>query len=296
VSPLITVGVAFRNPGEFFELAIKSVLAQTLGSWELLLVDDGSQDGSVELARSVADPRVRVLVDGHSRGLAARLNQVVREARAPFFARMDADDAMHPSRLERQIEFLQTCDEDTVLGTGCYSIDQRSRVVGRRRVRTPQGTGFAARHAFIHPTVAARTSWFRANPYSDQPLFHRSEDAELWCRTAGKARFEVLDEPLLYYREPLPTFSLDAYLGTFAGILQLADRHSERHVGASWLFTRELAKCWLTCVAHAWGRPEWIVRRRFVAAPAKEIEAAQSQLTAIRGQPVPLEAAALSGC
>ncbi len=286
MSPLITVGIAFRNPGEFFELAIKSVLAQTLCSWELLLVDDGSQDGSVELALSIADPRVRVLVDGRARGLAARLNQMVREAGAPLFARMDADDVMHPVRLERQVEFLHACVEETVLGTGCYSIDQSSRVIGRRHVQTPQGGGFAARHAFIHPTVAARTSWFRANSYSEQPLFHRSEDAELWCRTAGEARFEVLDEPLLYYREPVPTFALAAYLGTVGGILHLADRHSESRPGASWLFSRELAKCWLTCVAHAWGKSEWIARRRFAAAPAKELEVAQFQLTAIGEWPL----------
>ena len=64
MTPRVTVGIAFRNPGRYFEPALKSVLLQTFTDWELILVDDGSSDESLTLARSLKDPRVRVYSDG----------------------------------------------------------------------------------------------------------------------------------------------------------------------------------------------------------------------------------------
>ncbi len=94
--PLVTVGLPVYNPGSFLSWAIRSVFAQTYSSWELVVVDDGSTDGSLERLRKIEDPRVRVLTDGKRRGLPYRLNQVLEEASGDFIARMDADDLMDP--------------------------------------------------------------------------------------------------------------------------------------------------------------------------------------------------------
>src|SRR5512138_427624 len=102
----VSIGIPFYNPGRAFEKAVRSVFSQTHADWELILMDDGSSDGSLELARSITDPRVRVLSDGANRGLCARLNQIAREARHGLLCRMDADDVMHPDRLHRQVEEL----------------------------------------------------------------------------------------------------------------------------------------------------------------------------------------------
>ena len=100
MKPVITVGISYRNPGPYFRLALQSVFAQTFEDWELILLDDGSTDGSADMAHSIRDSRVRSLSDGHSRGLNARLNELTSLAQAPYFARMDADDVLHPERLK----------------------------------------------------------------------------------------------------------------------------------------------------------------------------------------------------
>ena len=103
----VTIGIPFLNARRYLEDAVRSVFAQTHGDWELLLIDDGSTDGSIAVVRHLDDPRVRVLGDGSNRGLCARLNQIASLAQGTYLARMDADDLMHPERIERQLKFLR---------------------------------------------------------------------------------------------------------------------------------------------------------------------------------------------
>ena len=74
---LVSIGIPFYNSAEFLKDAIRSVFAQTYAEWELLLVDDGSNDGSLAIANSIDDPRVRVFSDGKHKGLISRLNQMI---------------------------------------------------------------------------------------------------------------------------------------------------------------------------------------------------------------------------
>jgi hypothetical protein len=116
---------------------------------------------------------------------------------------MDGDDVMHPRRLEAQLAYLAAHPDVDVVGSRSYSLDDAGTIRGLRftafaEVAIPAAVLAAPR--LLHPTVMGRTAWFRANPYS--PRFVRAEDHELWCRTLPHSRFAVVDEPLLYYREP----------------------------------------------------------------------------------------------
>src|SRR6187399_2780245 len=104
----ITIGLPFLNPGHRLAYAIQSVLAQTIQDWELLLVDDGSTDESVALASSLADKRIRLIRDGRNLGLPARLNQIAELASGEILVRMDADDLMHPTRIKRLVDVLDS--------------------------------------------------------------------------------------------------------------------------------------------------------------------------------------------
>src|SRR5208283_1397929 len=175
MQPAISIGIPFKDPGPFFEMAIKSVFAQTFHNWELILVDDGSCDDSLALARTLQDARVRVFSDGICRGLSTRLNQIAELAQAPYCARMDADDIMHPERIEKQYKLLCISNDNSVLGTAAYSIDAQSQVVGGKPVPMKSLSGFGVRHSFVHPSIAASTAWFRSNPYSTQSCYLRGE-------------------------------------------------------------------------------------------------------------------------
>ncbi len=112
-SPLISVVVPFWNVNAFIKEAIDSVLAQTFPSWELLLIDDGSSDGSTEIAKHYVErfpERIRHLEhDRHqNRGVAASRNLGVRQARGRYIAFLDADDVWFPNKLERQMAILES--------------------------------------------------------------------------------------------------------------------------------------------------------------------------------------------
>ena len=279
MSPTISIILPFRNPGSYLEQAVKSVFAQTFSDWELLLMDDGSTDGSLEYVRLIADSRVRWFSDASARGLSHSLNQLIDVARAPYIARMDADDIMHPDRLEVQYDCLHKSDSRTVVGTGAYSIDQNSNIVGIRAVANIQRRGYTACQSFIHPTVAASTEWFRRWRYSEAPVFYRSEDAELWSRSAGESRFITIERPLLYYRE-VGGFSLERYVGSYLGLFLLSARYAREHRLPGTIFmAMNLAKLFTMGVADVMGVAEKLVLRRSGPLTPGERDAAERALS-----------------
>ena len=104
--PVITIAMPFFNSAATLELAIRSLLNQSYGDFELLLCDDGSDDQGLMIAQGFRDPRVICWSDGRRLRLAARLNECIDRARGRYLARMDADDIAYPHRLERQMAFL----------------------------------------------------------------------------------------------------------------------------------------------------------------------------------------------
>ena len=285
----VTIGISFKDPGEYFQLALQSIFAQTFSNWELILIDDGSTDCSLTLAKSIKDERVRVYSDGESRGLNVRLNQMIQLAKTPYFFRMDADDIMHPQRLEKQYQLLLQNDEDTVIGTATYSIDSNSRIVGLRPSRQNQKIGFDARHSFWHPTVAASTSWFRKNPYSDYFIYNRAQDAELWCRTTDKTKFINLPEPLLFYRE-IGAFSFANYLGTSSGLLHLIhNKFNQPRQKYIYLFTREMLKLWVAFILTTLSLSNYLISRRYKLLSHQEIEDANVAFAIVNQQKLPID-------
>jgi glycosyltransferase involved in cell wall biosynthesis len=282
----VSIVIPFYNPGSFFLPALQSVFAQTFTDWELLLIDDGSKDGSLEIASRLEDERVKVFADGANRGLSYRLNQGAQLACGEYLFRMDADDIMHPERLGLQLAVLQASSRETVVGTACYSIDMNSKVVGWRPVNSSQNTGFAARHSFIHPTVAATTSWFRKNPYSEEYIYRRAEDSELWCRTATSAEFKWIERPLFFYRE-IGVFSLGNYLAGEEALLELI-RRLEHGLPRRWILgAKELVKIGLFRGLAALHCNDLIVRHRYRKLLPNGLEEAERAISLVMQTALP---------
>lgn len=198
---LVTVGIPFHDEERFLEQAIRSVLAQTYDEIELLLVDDGSTDRSLEIARSFQDPRVVVIEpDGRRRFLAARLNEITRRARGELVARMDGDDVAHPERLARQMAALRADASCEAVGSWVALIDEdEAPFAVAEAVSLPATLETAlARGLFSHATLLARRAWLAANPYDEH--LTRTEDRDLWCRTVSTTRFAVIPLPLYVVR------------------------------------------------------------------------------------------------
>jgi glycosyltransferase involved in cell wall biosynthesis len=285
----VTIGLPFYNCAKTLAYALQSVFAQTDPDWQLLLVDDGSTDGSISIARQVRDPRVVVISDRLNRGLPYRLNQIAALSEGRYLARMDGDDLMHPDRLRRQREFLRRNPAVDAVGSPAFIIDARNEVTGRRGDARfdPSPRAILEHGLFIHPTVTGSRDWFRAHPYD--PTFVRAEDRELWCRASGKATFARLDEALLFYREP-DAVNVGNYLQSCATDRRIIHRYGPEVVGAARtraLIARSYLKSTCYRTAGLSGSARVLVRRRNRALTPADHRAATEIVRRILSTPVP---------
>jgi glycosyltransferase involved in cell wall biosynthesis len=203
--PTVSVLMAVREPHpEYFPAAVGSILAQTFGDFELLVVEDPSPRPAAPLLAGLNDPRLQHLVNPRRTSLVAQRNRGLAEARGEFVAVMDADDVAEPHRLQEQVAFLRTHPEIVVVGSHVHLIDPAGRLRGNRRFPTSHDEIVRALPRFVplsQPSVVARREVLvRAGGYRDTG-FGAAEDYELWSRLArGGARFANLPEPLLRYR------------------------------------------------------------------------------------------------
>lgn len=205
-SPAISVAMSVYNGERFLAAAIESILAQTFGDFEFLIVDDGSRDGTAGIIRDYAslDRRIRPIIR-ENRGLVASLNQLLTEARAPLVARMDGDDVSHPERFARQIGFLAGHPDHGVVGSRTIDIDEQGEAFQLNLAEHPlTHDEFIANIASNGPLLAHPTVMFRrevvlaAGGY--HPAFRHCEDYDLWLRLAHRTRVANLPERLLHYR------------------------------------------------------------------------------------------------
>ena len=285
----VSVGIPFLNAQATLADAIRSVLAQTWDDWELLLADDGSSDGSLRVACSIRDPRVRVLRDGTHRGLTERLNQIASLARGRYLARMDADDLMHPERLRRQVRFLEDNPSVDLVDTATITIDEKNEPLGLRGDRPLNIDPRAVLRSglLLHPTVMGRTDWFRKHPYDGR--FVRAEDHELWVRTCRNTSFARLSEPLFFYREGL-SGNLRNYLRTGRTIRKILRVYGPTEVGygeTALLLGRSYLKSCAYWTYTKLGQQHRLIRGRTRPLQADEETAARAALYAILQTPLP---------
>jgi glycosyltransferase involved in cell wall biosynthesis len=197
----VSVVMSVFNGGPYLEAAIESVLRQSLGSFEFVIVDDGSTDGSNRIIRGFArNHRNIVLVEQENRGLPAALNRGIEQARHDLIARMDADDLMMPVRLERQLVFLQQNEDVTVACSHAQLINSDGRIVGESRPELPPPGSPDRFVAFTHSSVMMRKQdILSAGGYRDE--FFYAEDQDLWARLLIRGcRFAVQPEFLMMHR------------------------------------------------------------------------------------------------
>jgi glycosyltransferase involved in cell wall biosynthesis len=200
----ITIGLTFFNNEDTLEYAIGSILAQSMTNWELILINDGSTDGSCLIASKYANcyNQIKYINDGINKGLICRLNQIIDLTQSKYLVRMDADDIMFPNRIEKQISFLNENVDIDIVSSGAVIINQKNQISGIRDCEILDNFQYSDlffRSYIIHPTAVFRTNWIKKHRYSEGYL--RAEDLELWCRTFVNSNHFRIPEPLLFYRE-----------------------------------------------------------------------------------------------
>jgi len=199
-TPLVSVVTPVWNAAATLGAAVASVRAQSLGDWEMILVDDGSTDGSRALARGLAaaDPRLRVLARADNGGAAAARNDGIRAARGRLIAFLDADDRWYPDKLARQTAFMAAGGHGLVFS-------------GYRRV-APDGTPLGvvrpparvSRHELLHGNViGCLTAVYDTRVFGkvEMPPLRRRQDYGLWLTLLKSVPYaHALPEALADYR------------------------------------------------------------------------------------------------
>jgi len=201
-APCVSVVMPVYNGEAFLREAIESILAQTFTDFELLLINDGSTDGTQAIINTYRqDQRLRC-ISRPNRGLIASLNEGWQRARGSYIARMDADDVSAPERLERQVAFLDAHAEIGLVGSAVWIIDaqgQRSGLVVLPETHHMIAWRLCFEDPIVHPTVLIRRPLLeRADGYD--PAMPHAEDYDLWRRLSGLTRLHNLPEVLLSLR------------------------------------------------------------------------------------------------
>ncbi len=187
------------NGQDYLDAAITSILRQTWQNWELIIVDDGSTDCSIEKICAYKDHRIRSTSNQRGKGVAAALNTGIDLAVGQFIARMDADDISRPDRLAQQVAHLIKNPQVTVCGTwvkyfgssqGQWEYPVTDNRAKARLIFAPP---------FAHPTVMMKAELFDNGCRYDEECGY-VEDYELWTRIMNTACFANLPLPLLDYR------------------------------------------------------------------------------------------------
>jgi glycosyltransferase involved in cell wall biosynthesis len=200
--PVISIAMPVYNCAPTLGIAIRSILNQTFSNWELLVLDDGSADATVRVARAFADSRIRVIADSLHKGLVTRLNQAIDLSNGRYFGRMDGDDVSYPERLALQVRYLEQHPEIDLLGGGILTFGRGGKLLGARKAPTTHESickrpwrGFH----LAHPTWMGKIGWFRKHLYRSDAV--RCEDHELLLRTHEDSRFAAVPEIVVGYRE-----------------------------------------------------------------------------------------------
>jgi cellulose synthase/poly-beta-1,6-N-acetylglucosamine synthase-like glycosyltransferase len=205
-APLVSVIVPVFNGRDHVVAAIESALAQSMDRLEVVVVDDGSLDGSGDLAESISgrDPRVRV-VRQENRGPSAARNTGVRESRGTYVGFLDADDLWLPEKLERQVPLIAVATGRVVFSDGFFM--QNEAVSGERILGAGRAASAIDFEALLERNpIPVLTVLVERKLLLDVGGFDESllsvEDWDLWFRlhATGRVSFIGVDEPLACYR------------------------------------------------------------------------------------------------
>jgi glycosyltransferase involved in cell wall biosynthesis len=274
-TPLVTIGIPFYNDEKYLNKAILSVFNQTYTDWLLILIDDGSTDNSLFIAKRYSkDSRVKILSDGINKNLACRLNELTDLCETKYFARMDADDIMHPDRIKIQLEILEKNSKIDVLGTNAYSIDENDDIQG---VRYKISNECSTVDVFIHPSIIAKTEWYKQNKYDENAK--RMQDFKLWLYSSDKSNFKTINIPLLFYRE-VGSGYIKKYRDGVKVLYTFFNEETNENLKKKWLkkLFIHILKTIIYSILRLLGMENILLKRRNLKLDSKQITKGQNDL------------------
>ncbi len=210
----VIMGVYNANKDNMIYESIQSICNQTYLNWELIICDDGSEDGTYEIIEELRrkECRIKLIKNDKNRGLAYSLNHCLEFADGDFIARMDIDDISMCNRFEQQVNYLLSHENIAFCATSANLFDDNGIWALRRMKSTPNKKDFLFTSPFIHPTLMARNSFYKKYKYTVSRKTLRAEDYELFMRAYADGYVgENIQEALYNYREDKASYSRRKY-------------------------------------------------------------------------------------
>ena len=201
--PTVSVIMPMKNGEDYVADALQSIVNQDLADIEVIVIDDGSSDSSVAIAKKIGerDGRLKIVANPGS-GIVDALNAGISLAEAPLLARMDCDDVSMPDRLRLQVERFDANQELLLLGTAGICIDSESRETGA--IEVPQESAHIRDALLKHNPMLHPTTMFRAAPMRRVGGYRRAftfaEDYDLWTRFSELGQLANMGERLVKLR------------------------------------------------------------------------------------------------
>lgn len=200
--PTISIVMVVYNAEQYIEESVISVLNQSFQDFELLLIDDGSTDKSMQIVEHFKDSRIRVIHNSHD--FVDSLNLGLDESIGKYIARMDADDIMHPDRLFVQYHLMEDQPWIDFCSSWCIFFEEKTGKKVQYKefsgaIKNPLVT-LLHRNIFTHPSMIYRTEFIKKNNLKYEH-YHYAEDYKMWVEAAKLgANFYIEPQNLLYYR------------------------------------------------------------------------------------------------
>jgi glycosyltransferase involved in cell wall biosynthesis len=231
--PAVSVIILSWNRGRYLQVAVDSILHQSMPDLEVVLMDNGSTDGSVdELERLRPDPRLRIFRLEKNLGVATATNLGVTYATAPWIAIMDSDDWAHPRRLEMQLQAAAVDPTLAVIGTGARYMDTEEKP-GENFPMFYEPGEIAAYMPYgmpvLHPTLLVRSEVFENVPYRAGMEF--CVDYDWASRVVERYRIGAVSLPLLHYRRHGNSVTMKYPAASQAGVCALRLAIARRRAG-----------------------------------------------------------------
>jgi glycosyltransferase involved in cell wall biosynthesis len=209
--PLVSVVIPVHNGQEYIKEALDSCIKQTYPTLEIIVVDDKSQDNTLNILRKYEqkNSRVKVLSVEKQHGLGNVINIGIRESEGKYIARMDADDVMYPDRIEKQVEYLERNPNCVAVGGQIDIIDKDGNIIGHREYAIKDEDIKKNRflfQPFAHPAVTLRKSTLEEIGLYPEDMW-KVEDVKLFLILSTKGEFHNLEDTLLKYRVTFKTES-----------------------------------------------------------------------------------------
>ena len=186
--------------------AVDSILNQTFGDFEFIIVDDGSTNNSGQYLKSITDERIKIIRNPENVGVTKSLNIGLKAAKGKYIARMDADDISRPTRFEKEYAFMEAHPEVAVCGAVADTLVDGNRIIPSNPNLPGDMEEYRVRLLFInpgplHPTAFIRHETLLAHQILyDEKLIH-AQDYGMWETISHYGQIYTLEEVLLYRRK-----------------------------------------------------------------------------------------------